>query len=76
MDVQHGLWKMVAHRETGELLGCQILGPRADDIIHIISTAMFYRGTAADLLKMPWYHPTISEVGLSLARQLAAQVGK
>ena len=76
MDVQHGLWKMVAHKETGELLGCQILGPRADDIIHIISTAMFYRGTAEDLLKMPWYHPTISEVGLSLARQLAAQVGK
>ncbi|MFT6041071.1 MAG: pyruvate/2-oxoglutarate dehydrogenase complex dihydrolipoamide dehydrogenase (E3) component [Planctomycetota bacterium] len=76
MDVQHGLWKMVAHAETGEILGCQILGPRADDIIHIISTAMFYNGTAEDMLKMPWYHPTISEVGLSLARQLAAQVGK
>lgn len=74
MDVQHGLWKMVAHKETGAILGCQILGPRADDIIHIISTAMYYNGTAMDLLEMPWYHPTISEVGLTLARQLVAQV--
>jgi pyruvate/2-oxoglutarate dehydrogenase complex dihydrolipoamide dehydrogenase (E3) component len=74
MDVQHGLWKMIAHKETGELLGSQMLGPRADDIIHIISTAMYYKGTAMDLLEMPWYHPTISEVGLSLARNLVAQV--
>ena len=74
MDVQHGLWKLVAHAHTGELLGSQILGPRADDLIHIVSTAMYYRGTAADLLKMPWYHPTISEVGLSLARELVGKV--
>ncbi len=74
MDVQHGLWKMIAHKQTGELLGSQILGPRADDIIHIISTAMYYKGTAMDLLEMPWYHPTLSEVCLSLARELVAQV--
>lgn len=74
MDVQHGLWKLVAHAETGELLGSQILGPRADDLIHIISTAMYYRGTASQLCELPWYHPTISEVGLSLARELVAQV--
>ncbi len=74
MDVQHGLWKMIAHKKTGELLGCQILGPRADDLIHIISTAMYYKGTAMDLLEMPWYHPTLAEVGLTLARNLVAQV--
>ncbi len=74
MDVQHGVWKLVAHQETGEILGSQILGPHADDIIHIISTAMYYRGTVEDLLRMPWYHPTVSEVLLSLARQLQAQL--
>ena len=31
---------------------------------------MHFRGTAKDLLAMPWYHPTLSEVLLSLARQL------
>jgi pyruvate/2-oxoglutarate dehydrogenase complex dihydrolipoamide dehydrogenase (E3) component len=71
MDVGHGVWKLVAHAETGEILGSQILGPRADDIVHVISTAMYYHGTVHDLLEMPWYHPTITEVLLSLARTLS-----
>jgi pyruvate/2-oxoglutarate dehydrogenase complex dihydrolipoamide dehydrogenase (E3) component len=71
MDVQHGVWKLVANAETGEILGSQILGPRADDIVHVLSTAMYYRGTVHDLMKMPWYHPTLTEVLLSLARTLA-----
>jgi pyruvate/2-oxoglutarate dehydrogenase complex dihydrolipoamide dehydrogenase (E3) component len=65
------VWKLVANAETGEILGSQILGPRADDIVHVLSTAMYYRGTVHDLMKMPWYHPTLTEVLLSLARTLA-----
>ena len=73
MDVPHGVWKLVARRDTGEILGSQILGPRADDLVHAISTVMYYHGTAADMLKMPWYHPTLAEVALSLARALERQ---
>ena len=74
MDVEHGAGKLVARADTGELLGAQLFGPRADDIVHTISAVMAYRGTAADMLKMPWYHPTVSEVLLSLARELDASV--
>jgi dihydrolipoamide dehydrogenase len=70
MDVQHGLCKIVADSETGEILGAQILGPRADDLIHTIAALMHYRGTAVDMLSLPWYHPTLSEVFLSLAREI------
>ena len=73
-DVQHGIWKVIAHQRSGELLGSQILGPRADDIVHVISTAMYYRGKVDDLFGMPWYHPTITEVLLSLARELKRQL--
>ena len=73
-DVEHGIWKIIAHQRTGEVLGSQILGPRADDIIHVISTVMYYHGKVDDLLEMPWYHPTITEVLLSLARELKAQL--
>lgn len=72
MDVQHGAMKLVAERSTGEILGFQMLGVRADEIVHTISTAMYYRGTAAQLVEMPWYHPTVSEVILSLARDIDA----
>jgi len=70
MDVSHGISKLVADRRTGELLGAQLLGPRADDLIHILSVHMYHRGTAAQLLEMPWYHPTLAEVLLSQAREL------
>lgn len=73
MDVDHGVFILVARADTGEILGAQILGPRADDIIHTVSSLMYYRGTAADMLRMPWYHPTLTEVLLSLARQIEAQ---
>ncbi len=72
-DVQHGVCKLVADRERGEIIGAQILGPRADDLIHSIAAIMYYRGTAADMLQMPWYHPTLSEVMLGLARNLNGQ---
>lgn len=75
MDVQHGCWKLVVERSTGEVLGSQILGPRADDLVHAISTIMYYDGTVSDMLEMPWYHPTLSEVALSLARSAERERG-
>jgi len=73
MDVAHGVMRLVASAANGEILGAQILGPRADDIIHAVSAIMYYRGTAADMLAMPWYHPTLSEVLLGLAREIRGQ---
>ena len=69
-DVQHGLCKFIADAGRGEILGAQILGPRADDLIHTLAAILYYRGTAADMLSMPWYHPTLTEVFLSLAREI------
>ena len=75
MDVRHGLCKLVADASRGEILGAQILGPRADDTIHTIAAVMRYRGTASDMLTIPWYHPTLSEVFLSLAREIEEERG-
>jgi pyruvate/2-oxoglutarate dehydrogenase complex dihydrolipoamide dehydrogenase (E3) component len=74
MDVAHGAAVLVADAKSGEILGAQLLGPRADDVIHTLAAIMYYRGTAAQMLEMPWYHPTISEVMLTLARDLQAQL--
>ncbi len=73
MDVEHGAWKLVADRSDGRILGAQILGPRADDLIHVVGSILAMRGTAAAMLEMPWYHPTLSEVLLQLARDIERQ---
>jgi len=74
MNARHGLWKMLADRSTGEILGSSILGPRADDLIHLISMAMHHRSTAAEICALPWYHPTLSEVILNVGRDIAGQL--
>ncbi len=71
MGTRFGIWRLMAHAETGEILGSSLLGPRADDLIHIISVLMAQRAKVREIFKMPWYHPTLSEVILNLARELS-----
>jgi len=71
MGAEHGIWRLYADAATGEILGSVILGPNADDLIHIISTMMHYHGTVRDIMdRKPWYHPTQSEVIMNLAREI------
>ena len=73
MESRHGLWKLVVDRKSGEILGSSILGPRADDLVHEIAILMHYRAKIGDILDLPWYHPTLSEVLLNLARDVEKQ---
>jgi len=75
MGATHGLWRLYTERTTGEILGASILGPRADDLIHEIALMMHYGGKISDVAELPWYHPTLSEVMLDLARDAARQAG-
>ena len=74
MGARHGFARLSADPQTGQVLGCQILGPRADDLIHIPATLMTYGGTVQDMVRMPWYHPTLSETFIELARELASHL--
>jgi pyruvate/2-oxoglutarate dehydrogenase complex dihydrolipoamide dehydrogenase (E3) component len=68
METSHGLWRLVIDRAGGEILGSAILGPRADDLIHLVALMMRYGTQASDIPELPWYHPTLSEVVLDLVR--------
>ena len=74
MNARYGLWNLLVDPSSGEILGSSILGPRADDLIHLISMAMHYRSTAAEMCALPWYHPTLSEVFLNVGRDIARQL--
>jgi pyruvate/2-oxoglutarate dehydrogenase complex dihydrolipoamide dehydrogenase (E3) component len=74
MSVNHGMWKLYACRSTGEILGSSILGPRADDLIHVIAALMHYRAGIDRIFELPWYHPTLSEVMLNIARDAVGQI--
>ncbi len=46
------------------------MGPGASELIHELSAAMYFRATARDLLQIPHYHPTLSEIWTYPAEEL------
>ncbi|MFZ2899109.1 MAG: dihydrolipoyl dehydrogenase [Saprospiraceae bacterium] len=56
-----GMVKILAHKDTDELLGMHIVGPRAADIIAEGVAVMEYRGSAEDVARMSHAHPTYTE---------------
>ena len=66
-----GFVKLIAERATGEILGGAVVGPHASELIHEVVVAMRYRATAAEFLKIPHYHPTLSEIWTYPAEELA-----
>lgn len=60
MDLD-GLVKVLADKETDEILGVHIIGARAADMIASAVTAMEYRASAEDVSRMSHAHPTYME---------------
>ncbi|MEO5980246.1 MAG: dihydrolipoyl dehydrogenase [Chryseolinea sp.] len=60
MDLD-GLVKVLADKQTDEILGMHIIGARAADMIATGATAMEFRASAEDIGIMPHAHPTYME---------------
>lgn len=74
MGAHNGFVKLLCDPESGELLGGHIVGPEAGDLIHELIAVMYYRGTVADLTRIPHYHPTLAEIITYPAEELAEQI--
>ena len=57
-----GFVKMLADTETGEILGASVVGPEAVELIHEVVVAMHFKSTVQEFAKIPFYHPTLSEI--------------
>jgi hypothetical protein len=71
MDETEGFVKLLAEKSTREILGASIIGPHASELIHEVVVAMRFRATAGQLATTPHYHPTLSEIWLYPAEELA-----
>lgn len=60
MDLE-GLVKVLADKNTDEILGVHIIGARAADMIAEAVVAMEYRASAEDVARMSHAHPTYTE---------------
>lgn len=62
MEAKYGYVKAWAQRSTGRIVGAQCVGKDAGELIHAMAVGISMGATAADLLKVHWYHPTLSEI--------------
>ena len=60
MDLE-GFVKVLAHKETDEILGVHMLGPRVADLIAEAVALMEFRASAEDVSRMSHAHPTYAE---------------
>ena len=75
LGATQGFVKLLAAPQTGEILGAQIVGPEAGELIHELIAVMYYHGTAADLMRMPHYHPTLAEIVTYPAESIVERLG-
>jgi pyruvate/2-oxoglutarate dehydrogenase complex dihydrolipoamide dehydrogenase (E3) component len=59
---EFGFVKLLAEKSRGEIIGAEIIGPHASDLIHELIAVMRYKGTVQELAAMPHYHPTLAEI--------------
>lgn len=74
MEAKHGYVRVFANR-TGKILGAEIVGKDAGELIHAFSVAISLKATVVDLLNAPWYHPTLAEMVTYPLEDIAEELG-
>jgi len=62
-----GFVKIVTDRDTGEILGAQMVGPRCSDLVHEVAVAMKGEMVIDSLAETVHSHPTLSEAVMEAA---------
>ncbi len=74
MEANYGYVKVIAAPKSGRILGAEIVGRDAGELIHIFSAPLAMKATVFDLLRAPWYHPTLAEILTYPLEEIADQI--
>lgn len=69
-----GFIKIIADSKTGGILGAQIVGPRASDLVHEVAVAMRGELLIDDLASTVHTHPTFSEAVMEAAKKCSESI--
>jgi pyruvate/2-oxoglutarate dehydrogenase complex dihydrolipoamide dehydrogenase (E3) component len=74
MEAKRGYVKVIAEPVRGRILGAEIVGRDAGELIHCFTTPLAMRATVFDMLRAPWYHPTLAEIITYPLEEIADQI--
>ncbi len=61
MGKNRGVLRVYADRRSGRLLGSEMIGPKGENLAHLLCWCIAQGLSVGDLLRMPFYHPVIEE---------------
>ena len=73
MEAKRGYVKVLCDPH-GKILGAECVAKDAGELIHAMSVAVTLRATVNDLLRVHWYHPTLSEIWTYPLEDLAEMI--
>ena len=62
MDAFYGYVRVFAQKSDRTIIGAECVGRDASEVIHALSVAVATGQTVESMLKVHWYHPTLSEI--------------
>jgi len=75
MEAKYGYVKVIAAKATGVVLGAECVSKDAGELIHALAVAVTLGATAKELLKVHWYHPTLTEIWSYPLEDIAEELG-
>lgn len=76
MEANYGYVKVIAEPKRGRILGAEIVGKDAGELIHCFSGPLAMKATVFDMLRAPWYHPTLAEIITYPLEEIAEKIGR
>ncbi len=74
MGQNRGILRVYAEKDSGQILGAAMTGPRCEHLAHLLGWAVEKRMTVNDVLKMPFYHPVVEEVLQDLMHEMSRKI--
>ena len=75
-EESEGMWVLVSDSATRKILGAQIVGPHATELIHLISLSLRAGLRVDDVAETVFAHPSLSEgFGEAMSRTVKSQTG-
>lgn len=70
MGANRGIIRLYAEKKTGVLLGATVIAERGEHLAHLLAWAIDDQMTVLQLLRKPFYHPTMEEAVQGALRDL------
>lgn len=74
MGKNKGVLRVYGDKQTGEIFGASLIGPKGEHLAHLLAWAMEQQLSVFDLLAMPYYHPMLEEALQAALYNLMGQV--